>query len=91
MTGAAVRADEVSGTDTTMIVDSNMTDPFVCGSAPSCRRLRVTRVRCKAEVGLSMLSRRDVMKPPRTQGISRAIGEAVDRSWIVETIDVAGF
>ena len=32
--------------------------PWVCGSAPSCRRLRVTRVRCEAEVGVSMLPSR---------------------------------
>jgi hypothetical protein len=31
---------------------------WVCGSAPSCRRLRVTRVRCEAEVGVSMLPSR---------------------------------
>jgi hypothetical protein len=29
---------------------------FVCGSALNCSRLRVTCVRCKAEVGVSMLS-----------------------------------
>jgi len=38
------------------VLDCAMTD-FVCGSAKSCRRHRVTLVRCKAEVGPSIWSR----------------------------------
>jgi hypothetical protein len=39
-----------------MVGDLKRPTSFIYGSAPSCPRLRVTRVRCKAEVGLSIWS-----------------------------------